>query len=473
MKKILCVFLSLVMLVSVATVAFAAEDEDQRELSEILAEKNIDEAFINAFNGKTLDFPAEFKNNANYYSGGSYNVKNIIKSGAISKVEFLGLNLGQIYRKNVKDAFIDWGQMSVSKTNVGTLWGEMNTFIASYLVKKYTRDEKLCTPKNATAIANFIGRLINPNFQDTTINYNTSHVTRKTFCQDVSNASGLTDAIANGWLTLKTVDGKTVYEPKKDVNYHPLLISALGVPIYNKDGSGGAMELFEYFTTPSQEYLNPSELGGYIVKSVIENAISEGPIQYLLNVIKRFADGYTVDLYNAVSALLVGKVNAGFVTNNALYDDDFDVLLNTLFNDNKANDTSKMQFVPFPTFYFAKANDTTDQFMLLMTYTNLLGKHQKNLSVVSKLKTIIDNNSELSSVDKRCTKIMVDGMFSGDLSALANGMSEISKENFERVPNTWGWNFKNFFARFWKTIANFMDGIFRTLKNGINLDLFD
>lgn len=473
MKKILCVFLSIVMALSVATVAFAAEEEEQRDLSEILAEKNIDEDFINAFNGKTLDFPSNFKNNASYYSGGSYNVTNIIKSGAISQVEFLGLNLGQIYRKNVDNAYIDWGQMSVSKTNVGTLWGEMNTFITSYLVKKYTRDEKLCTSKNATGIANFIGHLLNPGFQDKTINYSTAYVIRKSFCQDVSNASGLTDAIANGWLTLNTVNGKTAYEPKKGVDYHPLLISALGVPIYNKDGSGGSMELFEYFTTPSKEYLNPSELGGYIVKSVIENAISEGPIQYLLNVIKRFANGYTIDLYNAVSALLVGKINAGYVTKEALYSDDFDVLLNTLFNDNKASDTSKMQFIPFPTFYFKKTNDTTDQFMLLMTYTNLLGKHQKNLSVVSKLKSIIDSNSELSSVDKRCTKIMVDGMFSGDLSALANGMSEISKENFERVPNTWGWNFKNFFARFWKTIANFFDGIFRTLKNGINLDMFD
>ena len=85
MKKILCIFLSIVMALSVATVAFAAEEEEQRDLSEILAEKNIDEDFINAFNGKTLDFPSNFKNNASYYSGGSYNVTNIIRSGAISQ----------------------------------------------------------------------------------------------------------------------------------------------------------------------------------------------------------------------------------------------------------------------------------------------------------------------------------------------------------------------------------------------------
>ena len=473
MKKILCVFLSIVMLLSVATVAFAADDEDKRDISEVLAEKDVDDAFVNAFNGKTLDFPPEFKNNASYYSGGSYNVTNIIKSGAIGQVEFLGLNLGQIYRKNVDNAFIDWGQLSVSKTDVGILWGNMNTFIASYLVKKYTRDEKLCNAKNATGIANFIGHLITADYQDKTINYGTSYVLRKQFCQDISDTSGLTDAIANGWLTLKTENGKTVYAPKSGVDYHPLLVAALGVPIYNKDGSGGSMELFEYFTTPSQEYLNPSELGGYIVKSVIENAISEGPIQYLLNVIKRFATGYTVDLYNAVSALLVGKVNAGYVTNNALYNDDFDVLLNTLFNNNNANDTSKMQFVPFPTYYFARANDTNDQFMLLMTYMNLLGKHLNNQSSVSKLKTSIDGNKDLDSNDKKYTKIMVDGMFSADLTSLANALREISQLNLERVPNTWGWNFKNFFARFWKTIANFFDGIFRTLKNGINLDIFD
>ncbi len=473
MKKILCVFLSLIMLFSAATVAFAAEEEEQRDLSEILAEKNIDEDFINAFNGKTLDFPSDFKNNASYYSGGSYNVTNIIKSGAISRVEFLGLNLGQIYRKNVDNAFIDWGQMSVSKTNVGTLWGELNTFIASYLTANYLQDDTLCTGKNATGIANFIGHLITAGYQDKTINYGTSYVLRKTFCQDISDTSGLTDAIANGWLTLNTVNGKTAYEPKKGVDYHPLLISALGVPIYNKDGSGGSMELFEYFTTPSKEYLNPSELGGYIVKSVIENAVSEGPIQYLLNVIKRFANGYTIDLYNAVSALLVGKINAGYVTKDALYSDDFDVLLNTLFNNNNPGDTSKMQFIPFPTYYFKKTSDTTDQFMLLLCYTNLLGKHLKNQTSVDKLKTSVQKNSDLNGTDKKNTKIIIDGMFSGDLSALANSMPEISKENFDRVPNTWGWNFLNFFGRFWKTIASFFDGIFKTLKNGINLDMFD
>ena len=467
MKKILCVFLSLVMLLSVTTVAFAAEDEEKKDFSEVLAEKNIDEAFINAFNGKTLDIPSDLKK-----SDGTYNVAEIISNSSnLSRIEFLGLKLSEVYKET--DEPLDWGQMSVSHNDVGNLWGEMNTFIASYLTANYLQDDKLCTAKNATGIANVIGHMLTAGYQDKTINYSTSYVLRKTFFQDISDTSGLTDAIINGWLTVKTVNGKATYAPKDNVNYHPLLIRVFGVPIYNTDGSGGSMELFDYFTTPSQEYLNPTELGGYIVKSVVENAISEGPIQYLLSVLKHFVDEYTLDLHNPVSALLSSKINAGYVTKEQLRKQDLSVLLNTLFNDNKVSNTSRMQFVPFPYYRFRNTTDTTNHFLYLMIYTNLLGKHLKNQTSVNKLKQSIDGNSALNASDKKYTKIMVDAMFSGDLTGLANNMQDISKENFDRVPNTWGWNFLNFFARFWKTIASFFDGIFKTLKNGINLDMFD
>ena len=467
MKKILCVFLSIVMALSVATVAFAANEEEDKDLAQTLAGKIVDDNFFNAFNGKTLDFPEDFKSNTSYYnSNGTYNVNNIIRDGQLSKVEFLGLNLGQVYSKT---DVLDWGHLSVSHADMGTLWGEMNSYISSYLIPAYTNEDRLCNARNATAIANVIGHMLVAGYQDKTITFDTSFVNRKVFYQRISDESGLTDAIINGWLNQSTVGGKTTYTKKPGINYYPLVVGALRVPIYDKDGSGGTMELFDYFTTPSKEYAVPTELGAYIIKTVIETAISEGPIAYLLSVIKYFVDNYTIktdasgkmEMVEAVAALLKGKG----ATSSTLKD--FQVLLNTLASG------SSMQFLPFPAYVYSVTNDTTEQFLYLMIYTNLLGKHLNNQNAVNRLKQKVDANSAINNQDKKYTKSMIDAMFSGDLSGLANNMQHMSEEVLNRLPGTWGWNFGNFFAKFWNFIASFFDGIFRTLKNGINLDMFD
>lgn len=468
MKKFLCVFLSLVLAFSVVTVAFAADDEGSN-LAQTLADKIADDNFINAFNGKTLEFNSAELNRDPYYVGGKYDVTKIINDGKINQVEFLGLNLGQVYSSQTE--VLDWAQLSVSYSDVANLWGALNQYISYYLKYDYTDEHQLCTAKNATGIANVISHMLKAGRPNVTLTFPTSFVNRKTFYTTISDASGLTEAIIKGWLTTTTVNGKTVYEPKYGVNYRPLVISTLGVPLYNQDGSGGSMELFDYFDTPKQEYKVPSELGGYIIKTVIETAATEGPIAYLLSILKRFAVGYQIDLYNSVSALLYDKIEKGKVTKEALYS--FDVLLNTLFNDNTSSDSTRLQCVPFPTARFAKADKTTEQFLYLMIYTNLLGKHQNNKAPVEKLKTIVNSNSSINGEEKTITNSLIDGMFFGNLTELAKIVNHVEEENLSRIGTTWGWNFTEFFARFWSFISSFFDGIFRTLKNGINLSIFD
>ena len=501
MKKVLCIFLSLILALSVATVAFAAGDDDEINLAQTIAGTVIDDNFVNAFNGKTLDFPASFKNDSKYYSNGVYDVAALINAGKMSEVEFLGLNLRHVY--GTTDV-LDWGLLNVSHAQMSLLWGEMNTYLATYMKPKYMKDTVLCTAANGQAIANFIGRLLYVNPQVQPISFSTDHVGRKDFCKAVSDASGLTDAIVNGWLQQKVsftcpeckksftknsedvqgltklecpnclvtskvnqMSAKETYERK--VNYLPLLLSALNVQIYNENGSGSANDVFEYFTTPSKEYQVPAELGGYIIKAVIENAYTQGPIAYLLSVIKRFVDGYTYDLLEPVYALLKDKVTKLNLSKEQMKD--FSVLLNTLSNNNNPNDTAHMQYVPFPAYRYSSTRDTTEQFLYFMIYTNLLGKHKKNVKVVDAFEERVKLNANLSNDNKNMTNCMIDAMFKGDLTKLATNMQKIANYNLEKLPTSWGWNFAAFFSNMWKAIANFFDGIFRTLKNGINLNL--
>ena len=130
MKKFLCVFLSLVLAFSVVTVAFAADDEGIN-LAQTLADKIADDNFINAFNGKTLEFNSAELNQAPYYVGGKYDVTKIINNGKINQVEFLGLNLGQVYSSQTD--VLDWAQLSVSYSDVANLWGALNQYINEHL----------------------------------------------------------------------------------------------------------------------------------------------------------------------------------------------------------------------------------------------------------------------------------------------------------------------------------------------------
>ena len=465
MKKLLCIILSLLMVLSVSTIAFAADDEEEeKDLAQTLSEKIVSDSFINAFNGKTLDIPDSLKE-----SNGKFDIDKLLRNHSLDNVKFLGMELSYLYSRY--EYALDWGHMDVSKSDMANLWGEMNTYIVSYLKPAYTNVDRLCTASHATGICNFIGHLLNPNFQNKTITFSTSFVNKKDFYTTISNQSGLTDAIINGWLTTKDVGGKTVYEPKQGLNYHPFLISLLNVPIYNVDGTGGTTELYEYFTVPAKEYMVPAELGAFMIKSVVENGINDGPIQYLMNILKRFVSGYTFDLFDAVAGLLTAKINAGCVTKEQLKD--FDVLFNTLANDNNPSKTDRLQFVLFPAYQISRAKDNTEIFLFLMTYTNLLGKHQNNGARVSAWKTALRNSSEFKhQAQKDNTIYMIDAMFLGDLTQLAKQMRSMAEENINHIPSNWGWNIGDFFARLYRSIAMFFDGIFRTLKNGINLDIF-
>lgn len=457
MKKLLCIVLSLVMALSVCTVAFAAETtEEDKDLAQTLSEKIISDDFINAFNGQSLEVPF------------GVNVNDRILNGGLNGVQFLGMDIGNFLYSKYQYP-LDWGHTAVSKGDMATFWGELNTYIVSYLKPAYTNYDRLCTAPHATAICNFIGRLLYPNYQNKTITFDSSFVIKKTFYTEISDKSGLTDAIINGWLTTTTVNGQTVYAKKDTINYTPVM-NLLNIPLFGDNGSGASDEIFEYFNTPSMEYKIPSELGGFIIKSVVENAINDGPIQYLLNVLATFVNYYSIDLAKPILALFAAKMADGVPSAQQVMD--FDVFFNMLANDNNPN-SSRLQFITFPAYQYSRAADNTERFLYLMTYTNLLGRHLNNKARVEQWKTTIRNSGEFKYQSKKDNTIVImNAMFLGDLSTIATKMRDISEDNLNNITSNWGWNFGDFFARLYRAIAMFFDGIFRTLKNGINLDLF-
>ena len=150
----------------------------------------------------------------------------------------------------------------------------------------------------------------------------------------------------------------------------------------------------------------------------------------------------------------------------------FDVFFNMVANDNNPN-SSRLQFCKFPAYQFSKAADNTEAFLYLMAYTNLVGRNKTNEARIDKWITAISKTDELrKQIWKDDTALIVKAMFKGDFNAIAKRIREMSEENLNHVAGVWGWNFGDFFARLYRSIAQFFDGIFRTLKNGIKLDIF-
>ncbi len=456
MKKLLCIFLSLVMMLSMATVAFAADSDEEKDLYQTLAEKIADDAYLDAFNGKTLDIT----------SGQDYDAKLRRQDTDLFNKQFLGMKIGYLYSRDTYP--LEWGHLDVTKSDMANFWGDLNTLLVTILKNYYTNYKDLCTSKHATAICNFVGHLLDPDFQDKNINFGSDYVTKKEFYERIGDESDLDKAIINGWLNTKTVDGVTSYTLKSDLDYYPFVRSFLEVPIFYQNGSSAGSDVFEFFEVPSKEYLIPKQFAGYIIKSVIENAINEGPIQYLLNMLRRLVKDYDGKFLDAIAGLLKAKMQNAGITKQQLTN--YDVLFNLLANNNNKDDQNHLQFILFPAYQFSKAADNTEAFLYLMTYTNLLGKHKSNDRVAESWETAIRNCKDINSGQaKEYMACSIEGMFRGNLTKLATEMREIAEYNLSHIGRTWGWNFKDFFANLYRSIALFFDGIFKTLKNGINL----
>lgn len=506
MKKILCIILSFVLAFSAATVAFAAgnNEKEDTDFAKLLAEKGVTEDFIRSFNGQTLDIVPHS------------DVAAMINNGELNGVSFLGIDLGFVYGTQYS---FQWSQLNVSKSNLSTLWNEMDRYLVSFLKPNYTNVDRMCTARNATAICNFIGHLLDPEYRDQTISFyaegyandlTRDYAMRKEFYQTISDKSGLTDAIIGNWLQVtgynftcglcgkkfslsntqidnqlaaqggivcpntqcKKVQPITdytrepIYAPKTGLNYRPFVVSTLGVPIYSENGPSDGPTLDNYFTVSSEEYRVPSELGGYIIKRVIEKAIDNGPIATVISMLSRLTKDYIGDVLDAMAALFNKKLTYYGYTKNDLKN--YDVLFNML----AGGFASHMTYIPFPAYRFGATQDTTEQFLYLMIYTNLLGKHLNNDSVINKYKRAIDNSSEINGTKKKHVKMFIDAMFFSDLTTLSLNMREIAEDNNRNIPSNWGWTFGNFWSDLIARIVGFFDSIFRTLKKGISLDMF-
>lgn len=422
MKKLLAVLLSLVMLVSSFTVAVSAETGS---IADMVGDVDFEEALKN-FNADGMELPEEYLDEKY-----QYDMEALLQSGALNELNLFGLTVDFLYNSS-DDLF--WSTLSIKKSDLALAEANLNMYLMRVL-RNHFGEEKLYTAANAQAVSNFVGHLINEDFIDVNVVYNKEPVTEETFYRTVADFSGLDEVIQYNWCD----------QPR--INFKPLMYT-LGVSL------GDLLD---------SDFTKGQVLAETIIKTVINKCLTTGPIEYLLEVLTTYSKTYGVSLNAPLCALLKGKIARGVITEEELSTPRG--LLNLLFNNNNPEDTSALQFITPPTYRFAIAKDTTEAFLYLMVYLNLVGRYKSNGDVIRNFQAELSADSMLTATEKERVNAVLNGVFLGDLSGIVSMMSDLAIENIEEGKNDIWKNFVNFITSFIKKFVEMFDRIYQSLIN--------
>lgn len=357
-------------------------------------------------------------------------VESGVFSDDLKDARFFGLDLDFIYHST---ADLLWATVPVDKYDVTMTKSNLNLYLLRVLKKVYA-DDKLYTAENASAVANFIGHLINEDHVDVAVRFGSATVAPEVFYRTIASVSGLGNVIQLNWC-----------DRAMQVNFNPVL-TALGV---NLDK-----------LLPSQ-VKSGQALAEVIIRTFFEKVFTDGPLSYAFNLLQTLSKHYSVLMLPALEALLAGKIARGVISKDEL--STVKGLLNLIFNNNNPDDESSLQFVTVPVYRFGNSRDTTELFLYVMAYLNLIGRYKNNTNVVTSLLNDIQNSNTLEAIDKTRLNSIIEAAFFGDIDKITEIIDEISVETVQDGADRFVNSISTAITNFIKAITEFFDRIYRVL----------
>lgn len=438
MKKVISAVLALVMIFSCFTCGFtvSAEEVEAEEggsfLDGILNDATNLENFQNAVLGGGMGFDYTAKND--------YDIDQMIAEGKIEGQMF-GISVDFLYNSNET---LYWKNVPVSKDDLTIASGNINTYLKRIIREKYGDGKLFSMELNeygvpyasyyATNIANFLGNLFYPDFDDVTIAFEgTKTVEEDTFYAAIVRQSGFAELLQNNWCNQGYIDFRPVLET------WGLL-------------SGNLVE---------SEYKSGYRLSKKLVAAVINKFISEGPVAAFIDILNVYAKSYKTYLYDATLALFNLRIAAGDIDRVELAS--LHGIFNIVFNGNNPEAKDKLQFVQMPTNRFALAKDKTELFLYVLLYANINAQYGNNTELFNSFKDEI-LASDLTDDQKSNINAIIDALLKGDVSGLVVKLNELVMYNIQETPNDWKNAIKNAIASFFKKIADYFDNLFKILS---------
>ena len=250
---------------------------------------------------------------------------------------------------------------------IGTAWGDGALFATPELASK-----------NAVALANFIGKFINPQFKALSSDLkpftDNKKISRETFFEQVTILSGLDSVLQSKWCYAKGFDVKAV-------------MSAFGV---NTDDS----VIFDV------ELTKGSKMGARILADIY-SGFTKDPMGYIMHLVQLFCKNYEYTYEKAFSELFSVRYNSMLdKSRNGNYeyltsykgtelktvDGFFNFISDCLYVDRvDAGDTSAMnfEFAPLPLKRFASAADINELYLYMLCYFELNRIYENNGAIIN------------------------------------------------------------------------------------------
>ena len=464
MKKVLSLFLALVMILSSFSVAvFAADSSVLDNISNSVDfYRTIELPKYSDFNGY------EYANGKVLENGGD--IEALVADGSINDANLFGFSVDLVY--NNKDTLM-WNTIAVKKTdenaneyyaNQSSDFALLKAYINRYLGEKFVEQFgeenslELYTRENVVILSNFIGNIINPNYCNiTTKDISVAYTTDKDFYTAVVTISGLRDAVDSFWCQ------------NYSVNYIPFL-TLLGFDFDDEDMLG------------ESKLRNADRVSRTLVRSIIKRMVQKGPLEYILEVISKGSRLYSTSYCEAVTALLSLQISGGITSAQQLKT--VDGVVNLIANKNNVADTSNLQFFTAPTYRFGmtttttstdEVTNTTETFMYLLLYLNLIGKWTERTVVTdyasNTTATLPVGNKEIvesliANTSDSGLKTIYKALFCADFTNIHAFLDEETEKHAEEVTNPD--SIKNIFKKFLARILDAIADIFEKLYNSFN-----
>lgn len=499
MKKFIAVLLSLLMIFSSLSVVAAAEDAEEEQgslLDQIMG--SVD--FGQLGSSINIDFDIMSAINA-LASMGGFDVSGLVTADGIDMNEVVkneelaknlvlfparqateeekekGIDYGNgftAYDLYYSQAPVFWNSLAGStangsvKSDLAVVKASINTYLLSLLKKIIgtVGDVQLYTAENAERFTNYIGQLINADFDKVSLKGD-KYSTEDGFYSAVVELSGLANVIQLNWIDSPRVNYKSLLNALEFDYDDEALLGA-----YNKQKG--------------------DVIAKVLLKSIVKRVLEVGPLEYLLKVLSKMSVSYPLTVYEPVEALLHSHVACGSITTDEL--STIKGLLNMLSNFNK-KDAEHIQFIEAPVYRFASATkttdsatkittDTTDMFFYMLMYCNLSGMHKTNAtdsdtgriggvdnvkfklkSYLTKVKAMheadpsIKDAFKVNENDIKVVDAVIGGFFQADLGKMLTALGTIVSTNIGDLKPNARRTLKEFFANIYKNIANFFDRI--------------
>ena len=338
----------------------------------------------------------------------------------------------------------------ISKADISLLFGDVNMFLLRIMKELYS-DYRFYTDANAVKCINIIGNLFYPNFTE----YPEGS---KIFSQRdyvyTDSATGV--PYADEAVFFQKVSDLSGFSDLIQVNwvdygaarskYEPVL-SLLGVA----EG-----ELLE------SEYMRGDRIGSAILSGAFARIMAEGPITYFLGIFESLSKTYLTYYYTPIKLLFSQKES--LISQEELRT--LTGLLNLIFNDNNTSDVNSYQFAPLPESKLAQCDDKSEFYLMILAYLNFNTQYLSNKSVIENLKVDI-RNSKISdeTVDESGNKTagyktrlikIIEGLTADHIEKIFydGTLDSLTVENLASKPDEYMGNISEAISRIIKKIAD-------------------